>query len=308
MKAIELSKKYFYDIAYPIFKQEYPQIEDIWAVGLVGEGSECFGLDDEFSKDHDYGPSFCIWIKEERMKIHKEKIEEVLKKIPKTYRGYERIETKGIDKRVGLFSIEEFYYRYTSFKEFPISDMDFLKIPESFLATATNGEVFFDNCKIFTRYRTYLKKFYPDDVMKKKLAAYLFQMGQAGQYNLKRSLDRKDFSAVFFSKSEFLEGLFGALFLLIKEYMPYYKLRYRKLKKLGCYPQALLEDIKRFQMENDRLKLINLAENLSIYIKEILKIRHMTNSDENFLVEQAKEVQNSIISPRIRKIPLMKGN
>lgn len=308
MKGIELSKNYFYDIAYPVIKKDYPQILPLMAVGLVGEGSECFGLDDDISKDHDFGPGFLIWLKEEDKKIHGQNIERILSKIPKKYKGYQREKSSGADKRVGLFSIEEFYFKYTSFKKFPISDIDFLKIPESFLATATNGEVFFDNCKTFTKYRTYLKGFYPEDVLKKKLAAYLAQMAQAGQYNLKRSLQRSDISAVFFAKAEFIEALFGALFLLAKEYMPYYKLRYRYLKKLDYYPKELLKDIEEFEITNDKDKLLYLSEKLSLYIRDILNFRNMTKSKESFLIAQASEIQASIKNPRIRNIHLMKGN
>lgn len=308
MNGIDLSKKYFYDIAYPIFKKNCSEILDISSIGLVGEGSECFGLDDDISKDHDFGPGFCIWLSEDDVKIYKNRIESVLKKLPKEFFGYKRIDSQIADKRVGLFSVEDFYEKYTSVRKFPISDIDFLKIPESFLATVTNGEIFLDNCKLFSAYRKYLLDFYPEDVIRKKLAAYLFQMAQAGQYNLKRSLNRNDISATFFAKVEFMEALFGVLFLFAKVYMPYYKLRYKRLVQINYYPGQLFEDMNKFILENDKKDLLYLSEKLSIYVKDILKYRSITRSNDDFLLTHAIEVQNSIRNPQIRAINLVKGN
>lgn len=308
MNGIDLSKKYFYDIAYPIFKKNCPEILDISSIGLVGEGSECFGLDDDISKDHDFGPGFCIWLRDDDVKIYKNKIESLLEKMPKEFLGYKRIDSKIVDKRVGLFSVEDFYEKYTSARKFPINDIDFLKIPESFLATVTNGEIFLDNCKLFSAYRKYLLDFYPEDVLRKKLAAYLFQMAQAGQYNLKRSLDRSDISAAFFAKAEFMEALFGVLFLFAKVYMPYYKLRYKRLVQINYYPNDLFEDIKKFILSNDKKDLLYLSEKLSIYVKDILKYRSITRSNDDFLLNHAIEVQNSIKNPQIKAINLVKGN
>ena len=308
MNGIDLSKKYFYDIAYPIFKKNCPEILDISSIGLVGEGSECFGLDDDISKDHDFGPGFCIWLRDDDVKIYKNKIESLLEKMPKEFLGYKRIDSKIVDKRVGLFSVEDFYEKYTSARKFPINDIDFLKIPESFLATVTNGEIFLDNCKLFSAYRKYLLDFYPEDVVRKKLAAYLFQMAQAGQYNLKRSLDRSDISAAFFAKAEFMEALFGVLFLFAKVYMPYYKLRYKRLVQINYYPNDLFEDIKKFILSNDKKDLLYLSEKLSIYVKDILKYRSITRSNDDFLLNHAIEVQNSIKNPQIKAINLVKGN
>ncbi|WP_276862632.1 DUF4037 domain-containing protein [Anaerococcus tetradius] len=308
MNGIDLSKKYFYDIAYPIFKKNCPEILDISSIGLVGEGSECFGLDDDISKDHDFGPGFCIWLSEDDVKIYKNRIESVLKKLPKEFLGYKRIDSQITDKRVGLFSVEDFYEKYTSVRKFPINDIDFLKIPESFLATVTNGEIFLDNCKLFSAYRKYLLDFYPEDVIRKKLAAYLFQMAQAGQYNLKRSLDRSDISATFFAKAEFMEALFGVLFLFAKVYMPYYKLRYKRLVQINYYPSQLFEDMNKFILANGKKDLLYLSEKLSNYVKDILKYRSITRSNDDFLLTHAIEVQNSIENPQIRAINLVKGN
>ena len=222
--------------------------------------------------------------------------------------GYKRIDSQITDKRVGLFSVEDFYEKYTSVRKFPINDIDFLKIPESFLATVTNGEIFLDNCKLFSAYRKYLLDFYPEDVIRKKLAAYLFQMAQAGQYNLKRSLDRSDISATFFAKAEFMEALFGVLFLFAKVYMPYYKLRYKRLVQINYYPSQLFEDMNKFILANGKKDLLYLSEKLSIYVKDILKYRSITRSNDDFLLTHAIEVQNSIENPQIRAINLVKGN
>ena len=61
-KGLELSQEYYETIGRPVLEELFPAYMDKIAVGLVGEGSECFGYDDMISMDHDYGPSFCIWL------------------------------------------------------------------------------------------------------------------------------------------------------------------------------------------------------------------------------------------------------
>lgn len=307
MKGITLSKKYFYEECLEKIQSELVDIYPYMAIGLVGEGSECFGLDDKISQDHDFGPGFCIWIPLEKYLTCNKRIENFLGKIKKEYQGFKRIKSDGSDKRIGLFSIEEFYLKYINNYQFPMSNKTWLKIPESYLATCTNGEVFIDNYGEFTKVREYLKNFYPEDVLKKKLSAYLAKMAQSGQYNIDRCLRREDWTAYYFSKYEFCNATYGALFLLAHEYKPYYKLTGRYLKKIDYYPVALFDDLHQVQystFENIQ-KQIN---RICLFIYEIVRQRYNLATNSTFLIDIAKELQNSIEDFEIKSMHLMKGN
>lgn len=67
MNGMELARAYWAEVGLPAFERALPEILDRVAVGLVGEGSECLGYDDEISRDHDWGPGFCLWLGAEDM-------------------------------------------------------------------------------------------------------------------------------------------------------------------------------------------------------------------------------------------------
>lgn len=65
MKGLELSRAYYEEYGKPMIDTQLAQYKPYLAAGLVGEGSECLGFDDELSTDHDFGPAFCLWVPEE---------------------------------------------------------------------------------------------------------------------------------------------------------------------------------------------------------------------------------------------------
>ena len=70
MKGIEQARKFYTEVGIKMIADEFGDYQNRIAVGLVGHGSECFGFDDEVSRDHDFEVGFCMWLtKEDEEKI-----------------------------------------------------------------------------------------------------------------------------------------------------------------------------------------------------------------------------------------------
>ena len=65
MKGLEIARAFWEEYGKPMMEERFPELLPLVAVGLVGPGSECYGYDDEVSKDHDFEHGFCIWLPDE---------------------------------------------------------------------------------------------------------------------------------------------------------------------------------------------------------------------------------------------------
>ena len=308
MKGMEISRRFFEEVGAPMIDNKFSEYKKYMAIGLVGEGSECFGFDDEFSKDHDFGPGFLIWLPQYIFDEIGSELQREYDALPKSFLGFHRIVTAYAQGRVGVNSIEAFYKKYTNLTNSPKDNIEWLTIPSEFLATATNGMVFVDYYGEFSKRRNELKAYYPSDVAKKKMAAYSVLMGQSGQYNYPRSINRRDYQAAYLACAEFVRNAMNAIYVLNEEYIPFYKWCFRKaeqfvvcqnsvkmLKKLSCIGEG-------FEIKDEK---VNLIEEICKDIVEALNIKSLTKSTDLFMQIQGEDLMANIEDTRLKNIHIM---
>ena len=234
MKGLELSKRYYEEYGAPIIKEKFSDIEGVIAIGLFGEGSECFGFDDEVSIDHDFEPGFCIMLPDESVVSRRKafELERAYAKLPDEFLGYKRQKISPVGgNRRGVIRISEFLKSKVGKEDGLIEGDEWFTVPETFLAEVTNGEVFKDDQGTFSGIRAYLSE-YPKDVKLKKLAGNLLISAQAGQYNYPRCVSRGERAAAQVCAIKFTESIMNCMFLLSNKYKPYYKWTFKAFSRL----------------------------------------------------------------------------
>ena len=180
MKGLELSKRFYETYGAPMLSEKFPELEDKLAIGLVGDGSECFGYDDDISRDHDFEPGFCIFVPDDIDSRTEFRLERAYAKLPKSFEGVDRLKISPVGgSRHGVIKTGDFYLAKTGSRTGFTTLEQWMTVPDSCLAAATNGEVFHDGLGEFSRIRRAFLDM-PQDVRLKKLAGHLIMAAQAG--------------------------------------------------------------------------------------------------------------------------------
>lgn len=328
---MQLAKKYWQTYGKQLL--ELPKFRDYKnriAAGLVGHGSECYGFDDEISRDHDFGPGFCIWLTDEDYAKIGDDLQAAYNDLPQEFAGFgsreetPRAKSCESSKRVGVFSISEFFENITGFATAPSQDEPhlWLSLSEPTLAAATNGQIFADPLGEFSKTRQSFKLM-PDDVRISLISRRLGMMAQAGQYNVPRMLARTDGAAAWLSINEFVRATASIVFLLNNPisagYLPYYKWQFAALRKLSARMASRLSGVANQLESLMRLssaacfggigfgegtkgsseaesKINEIIQNVCNEVVQELKYQGLSNCNETFLEWQRPYVEVHINS------------
>ncbi len=121
MTGQQLARQYYETLGRPALAAHFPALVPRMAVGLAGEGSECFGFDDALSRDHDWGAGFCIWLEEDDFRQYGAQVQAVYDSLPAEKAGFpiRRQQDEYSAGRVGCLCTQHWYRRYTGFPAGP---------------------------------------------------------------------------------------------------------------------------------------------------------------------------------------------
>ena len=312
MKGLELSEKYFEEFGRPMLEKELPDILPYLAVGLFGSGSECFGYDDEVSRDHDFEPGFCIFLPDESVIDRRTafQLERAYAKLPKEFMGVKREMLAPVGgMRHGVIRTADFFNDKVGAYDGKLTMEAWLTLPEHYLAEAVNGKVFFDNYGEVTRIREQLAR-YPEDIKRKKLAGHLLLMAQSGQYNYVRCIRHGEKAAAQLAAVEFVKHAMAVMFLLSDVYQPYYKWSFRALRELPDF--AIDAELMEYIITTDNEAHVQeekyaVIEGIAIDVTEGLVKRKLTTAICTDLEKHAYAVNDGIKDGELRNMNVLAG-
>ena len=304
MKGLELAQAYYEAYGKPMLARDFADVQPRVAAGLCGHGSECFGFDDEISRDHDFEPGFCLWLTEEDERAFGFRLFRAYGRLPKEFDGVKSQDKSlfGSDFR-GVHTIREFYAFYVG-SRLPETNADWLAIPDHYLAEATNGRVFDDPLGEFTRIRRYLME-RPEDVRMKKLGSAVFYMAQLGQYNYARCMRHGERAAAAVALTDFCRSAAGAVFLLNRAYAPYYKWLFRAMRALPLLGDRAERLTDLLAAPYDERANTPVIEALCADIAAALRAQGLAANTGDYLEPYAYEIGERIRDGELRNSPVM---
>ncbi len=311
-KGLAIARAYYETFGKPMLREQFPELLPYLAAGLFGSGSECFGYDDEVSRDHDFAPGFCILLPGEDTVSRRDAflLERAYAKLPKEFMGLRRPLLSPVGgSRTGVLRTADFFTDRTGSADGILTVQQWFSVPEQSLAEAVNGELWLDGPGEVTAIRERLS-FYPEDIRLKKLAGNLLLMAQSGQYNYNRCLAHGETAAAQLAVCEFVKSTSAVLFLLNRRYQPYYKWTFRALRELPKL--SLLAELLEYLLTTDNSPELaetkyDVIESIASDVIEALQDQDLTSAICGDLEKHAYSVNDRITDPQIRNMHILGG-
>jgi hypothetical protein len=176
----ELSRRFFTEVVEPLLSQAMPGLR--YAAGRLGSGSDVLGLDDEMSRDHDWGCRLTVLVAEDargQVPLLRRMLEE---KLPERFGDFPvRFPVSwdsSISHNVWVATVADFAESRLGVDPVAgLSVLDWLSLTGQSVLEVTAGPVFTDQTRSLAAVRALLA-WYPPDIERYVLAAVWQRLGQ----------------------------------------------------------------------------------------------------------------------------------
>ena len=310
MNSIDASLRFYENHIAPMIRENFLEYEDGIAVGIAGEGSDCFGYDDYVSRDHDFGTGVCLWINDDDMELFGDELKKAYDEIVDNHPGNNL--TDRLRVRRGVMTIRMFYNNILGCECYnesgEMSEEMWLSLDHNCLATAVNGKVFRDDLGLFSSFRELLLNYYPDRVWKIRIVEELHRFAQSMQVNYARCMSRKDTVAARMCHMQGLDSAQQLYFLMKRVYPPYYKWTFHRLSEIDDDKFApLIKELAEANLDNDMWDfeydasylnvsdpIVRLSERIASRIVAMLRDNNLTDGKSVYLERYVDEIMKSL--------------
>ena len=161
----EISRQFFHKIILPLIEREFPEVVAETAFGIFGYGSEAYGHDDEYSRDHHWGLRIDALMPDSLFRSHRDPLVQIVRaNIPASFGGYSLRAGHIAGAGLAPDSLHAFLTRTIGIDHAPSTYSEWLHLPEEDIIHVVNGEVWHDPSGRFTAIRRTFENHYPEPV------------------------------------------------------------------------------------------------------------------------------------------------
>jgi len=233
MRGLGLSEQFYRQVVSSLIARRLPQLQDRYAAGLIGYGSDVLAYDDEISRDHEWGPRGHIWLNTADYSRYARRLDRIFhEELPLEFLGFKTrfVVDQGLkalvpapDGQTGthhhlaITTVPRYLRIQYGLRRLPPTLFDWICLPEQKLLELTRGKVFYDPVGDISRVRQAFA-YLPDDVWRFKLQ-YAWEAVDSVDVVLLNAV-RGDTLSARINLNRLAEGIVRIVFLLNRRYCP----------------------------------------------------------------------------------------
>jgi hypothetical protein len=245
---LKLCEYFYVEAVRPILEDHFSGVPH--SAARFDYGSDVLGFDTPLSRDHGWGPKVMLFLTQKDYEDYKDQISEVMaNELPTEIRGYptnydvpfsgdgcmQAVAHGPVRHWVAVTTIPSFFRHYLGVDPTgPISDVDWLIMPQQHLRTIISGKVFHDGLDQLQGVRNRLR-WYPRDIWYYLLANQWRRIDQEEPFMARCGHVGDDLGSRIVATRQIVE-IMHLCFLIEKQYAPYYKWFGAAFGLLNCAP------------------------------------------------------------------------